>query len=62
MENKNIIRTFRGFKFSKNEQWDSLKFYGSYKQSIETLGELQDIQVSKGKKVNKLWRKLFDQH
>ena len=49
MENKNIIRTFCGCKPSKNIK-PHQNFIGSSKQSIETLGELQDIQNIKRKK------------
>ena len=36
-------------------------FTGSYEKSVEVLDELQDT-ISKSRKVNKLWQKLFDQY
>ena len=38
-----------------------MKIYWLLQKSVEVLDELQDT-VSKGRKVNKLWQKLFDQH
>ena len=49
MENKNNIRTFCGFKLSKNKIEPHQNFTGSYKKNKEALGELQYTQESKGK-------------
>ena len=38
-----------------------MKIYWLLQKSVEVLDELQDT-VSKSRKVNKLWQKLFDQH
>ena len=61
MENKNII-IFCSCKPSQKKQHScSWKFTGSYEKSVEVLDELQDT-ISKDRKVNKLWQKLFNQH
>ena len=36
-------------------------FIGSYEKGVEVMDELQGI-TSKGRKVNKLWQKLFNKH
>ena len=60
MENKNII-IFCTCKPSQKNNIDSWQFTGSYEKSVEVLDELQDT-ISKDRKVNKLWQKLFNQH
>ena len=61
MENKNII-TFRSYRPS---QKTNIEAHGNLlalmKKNVEVLGELQDT-ISKDRKVNKLWQKLFNQH
>ena len=49
----------------KNNIEPHQNFIGSYEKSVKVLDELQNFKIhriSKGRKVNKLWRKLFDQH
>ena len=36
-------------------------FTGSYEKTVEVLDELQDA-ILKGRRINKLWQKLFDQY
>ena len=36
------------------------RHWGSYEKSVEVLDELQD-KISKDRKVNKLWQKLYNQ-
>ena len=62
MENQNI--TFCGIKPSqKNNIEPHESLTGFCEKSVEVLDELQDrkVSISKCRKVNKFWQKLFDQ-
>ena len=59
MGNKNI--TFCGCKPSQNNIGFHGNFTGVYEKSVEVLDQLEDT-ISKGRKVNRLCHKIFDQH
>ena len=61
MEN-NIIRAFRGCKPSKKDTLPHQSFTGSNKKTWRHWMNSKIHKISKSKKVNKLGRKLFDQH
>ena len=60
IENKN--KNVSAVNLKKKNIQPHQNFTSFYKQSAEALAELRDTQNIKIKKVNKLRRKLFDQH
>ena len=48
--------------FTKNNSESHQNFTGSYDKSAEVLDELQVHRILRGRTINKLQRKLFDQH
>ena len=62
MKNKNIIRTFCGYKPSKKDTLSHQSFTSSNKKAQRHWMNSKIHKISKGKKVNKLGQNFFDQH
>ena len=61
MEIKNKVRTFCGCNPEKNV-YPHKNYAGSYKKAYKHWIKFKIHGISKGRKVNRLWQKIFDQH